>query len=224
MNTWERLNLQVNDWDGLLKIKFVENAKSGGTFCDVGACNGVFTSLFKNMAGTNGKTYAFELNPANYNNILGLAGFNCVIENIAVSDSTGVAEFYSDITTANDFTSNLLGYDTGFRNMTKRGEVNTVSLDEYFNGKVVDYIKIDVEGAELKVIKGALNTLKNSKYVIIECHFQSHWKDICDLLTENGLKFKNLVDDVPIYFGETEVIPGIASNGMPYQIYLKNEQ
>ncbi len=45
MNVWQRYNIQVNDWDSLLINKFIENTKPG-IFCDVGACNGVFTTLF----------------------------------------------------------------------------------------------------------------------------------------------------------------------------------
>lgn len=44
MSVWQKYNIQVNDWDSLLINKFIENTKSG-VFCDVGACNGLFTSL-----------------------------------------------------------------------------------------------------------------------------------------------------------------------------------
>jgi hypothetical protein len=30
MNNWEILNIPVNDWDNLLKIKFKQNTKSDG--------------------------------------------------------------------------------------------------------------------------------------------------------------------------------------------------
>jgi hypothetical protein len=80
-----------------------------------------------------------------------------------------------------------------------------------------------VEGAELQVIKGGLNTLKNCKFVIIECHFEKDWQEIHDILKANNLIFRNLVDDVPIYIGKTESRPGISENGAVYQIYLKNK-
>jgi hypothetical protein len=102
------------------------------------------------------------------------------------------------------------------------GKVKSTSLDDYFENRPIDYIKIDVEGAELKVIKGGLKTLKKCKFAVIECHFKEDWLEIYNVLMSNNLEFKNIVDDKVIYIGETVPQPGIGENGMPYQIYLKN--
>jgi FkbM family methyltransferase len=222
MNIWEKLNISVNDWDSLLRIKYIENTTSGGIFCDVGACNGVVTSLFKGIAGDSGKVYAFELNKYNYDSIKHLESFNCIIKNIAVSDKSEIVDIYADNYNSGNHVSNIVGHDTSFRKMNVIGSINSISLDEYFKEKPLDYLKIDVEGAELKVVKGGIETIKKCKYVIIECHFESDWKDMCELLLSNNLEFKNLVDDLPIYYGDTVPVPGIGRNGMPYQIYLKN--
>jgi FkbM family methyltransferase len=221
MNNWEILNIPVNDWDNLLKIKFKQNTKSDGIFCDVGAASGLITSLFKEIAGDKGKVYSFEMNKNNYNSITHLSSENCIIENIAVSDKSEVVNIYADNDNSHNYTSNILGYDSSYRNMNIIGNVNSISLDEYFLDKNIDYLKIDVEGAELKVIKGAIETIRKCKYVVIECHFSEDWESIFNLLKVNNFDFKNLVDDVPIYLGDTIIVPGINSNGMPYQIYLK---
>jgi hypothetical protein len=62
MEAWEKYRIQINDWDTLLSIKFEENTSTGGVFCDVGACNGVITRLFKRLASRNGQVFSFELN------------------------------------------------------------------------------------------------------------------------------------------------------------------
>lgn len=221
MNIWEILNIPVNDWDNLLKIKFKENTNSDGIFCDVGAASGLITSLFKEIAGDKGKVYSFEMNKNNYNSITHLASENCIIENIAVSDKSEIVNIYADNNNSHNYTSNIIGYDSSHRNMNIIGNVNSISLDEYFLDKNIDYLKIDVEGAELKVIKGAIETIKKCKYVVIECHFIEDWENIFNLLKLNNLDFKNIVDDIPVYLGDTIIAPGINSNGMPYQIYLK---
>ena len=202
MNAWIKYGIQVNDWDRLISLKFQENCKDGN-YCDVGACNGVITKFFKHLAGENGKVYSFELNPYNYNNIKSLSSDNCIVENMAVSDESGEVELYSDNMNPGNHISNIVGYDTAFRKMNSIGKVKSISLDEYFKNTVVDYLKIDVEGAELKVIKGAINTLKNCKFAVIECHFKEDWNEIYSVLKLNNLDFKNLVDDVPVYYGET---------------------
>ena len=221
MNIWEILNIPVNDWDNLLKIKYKQNTEVGGIFCDVGAASGLITSLFKEIAGDKGKVYSFEMNKNNYNSIINLSSENCIIENIAISDKSEVVNIYADNNNSHNYTSNIIGYNSSYINMDIIGNVNSISLDEYFLNKSLDYLKIDVEGAELKVINGGIETIKKCKYVIIECHFTEDWENIYDLLKLNNLDFKNLLDDSPIYLGDTKILPGINNNGMPHQIYLK---
>ena len=53
-------------------------------------------------------------------------------------------------------------------------EIDTVSLDHFcFENKIekIDFIKIDIQGAELDVFKGAKNTLKNTLCIISEVEF-----------------------------------------------------
>ena len=223
MTAWEKLNIPVNDWDSLLKTKFVENTRYGGIFCDVGACNGIITSFFKSLAGDEGKVYSFELNPYNYQVVKAFESENCTVENLAVSDKSDMMlDIFGDNLNPGNHVSNIVGHDTAFRNMGIIGSIKSITLDDYFRDKDLDYLKIDVEGAELKVINGGINTIRKCKYVIIECHFQDDWLVIYETLKSNNLDFKNIVDDKPIYYGETTTVPGIGANGMPYQIYLKN--
>ncbi len=222
MEAWQKYGIQVNDWDRLLSIKFQENTKPEGVYCDVGACSGVITSFFKKLSGESGLVYSFELNPFNFESIKHLQSENCIVENLGISDESGYVDIYGDGSESGNHVSNIIGYDTPYRKMNVIGNVKSISLDEYFSDKQVDYIKIDVEGAELRVIKGGLNTLKKCKFAVIECHFSSDWLDIYNVLKNNGLDFRNIVDDVPIYYGNTVSRPGIGENGMPYQIYLKN--
>jgi len=51
--------------------------------------------------------------------------------------------------------------------LDKQVRVKTVTLDRYFLKKV-DLLKIDVEGSELKVLKGCKKNIKNVKVILIE--------------------------------------------------------
>ena len=52
----------------------------------------------------------------------------------------------------------------------KRTKINTISLDSFLNKKKisVDLLKLDVEGSELKVLKGCEKNIKKIKVILIE--------------------------------------------------------
>lgn len=68
-------------------------------------------------------------------------------------------------------------------------------------GLKFDFIKIDVEGGEYGVIKGAINTIKESKpYIIFECglgaseYYGKKPEDVFDLLESADLKISLMID------------------------------
>ena len=73
---------------------------------------------------------------------------------------------------------------------------NLNTLDNFVennNTRVIDLLKLDVEGFELKVLKGAKKTLTMTKYIIIEIThsniFQNYKKkEIHNFLTNNGFE------------------------------------
>jgi len=76
--------------------------------------------------------------------------------------------------------------------------IETVSLDYFINNNnigSVDFIKIDIQGAELDVFQGGMNTLKEVVAIVSEVEFVHHYidqplfGDICTFLAENELMF-----------------------------------
>ena len=66
-------------------------------------------------------------------------------------------------------------------------EVNTSTLDEYElypNG--IDLLKIDVQGSELDVLKGSINTLTRVKNILVECSISEY--------NEGGAKKKEIIE------------------------------
>jgi len=114
------------------------------------------------------KIYAFEPIPYTYNylekhlelnNIKKVSAFN-----IGLSDSIEEETFY--------WTSEENG-SASMENIQKRASINEVkckvtTLDHFMKNRrnTIDLIKCDVEGAELLVFKGAIETLKKSKPII----------------------------------------------------------
>ena len=60
-------------------------------------------------------------------------------------------------------------------------EINTTTFDVFFNNKTFDentLLKIDAEGYELRVLKGANQKIKEIKYVLIENQFSRMYKNV----------------------------------------------
>jgi hypothetical protein len=76
---------------------------------------------------------------------------------------------------------------------------------------------MDIEGAELKGLKGGMNTIKNCSIILIECHLDEYWVEIYDILESIGLEFYELSSNKRI---ERKIEDN--ENGLrPYQIYYK---
>jgi len=77
-------------------------------------------------------------------------------------------------------------------------ELDTISLDDFasdFKVEKIDFIKIDIQGAEYEVFAGAARVLKNVVAIICEVEFIPHYVeqklfgDICQLLERDALMF-----------------------------------
>lgn len=77
-------------------------------------------------------------------------------------------------------------------------EIQTVSLDAFARENdigSVDFIKIDVQGAELDVFEGAKETLKDVTTIVSEVEFVPHYidqplfGDVCAFLAQRGFMF-----------------------------------
>jgi len=144
---------------------------------DVGAYTGYY-GIIAAMRGKDRQVFAYE--PVSFVYARAASNFiinnltNIKLENIAISDVSGAAElslrfgpklFSSGTKLVEEGTSH-----TGLRILSK-----TVSLDELHSEHPVDLIKIDVEGAEKRVLKGSSKIIQKAKPVILlETRPQTH--------------------------------------------------
>lgn len=126
---------------------------------DIGANQGVYACAFGLAAGANGRVIAVEPIPrqvARLTENLALNGLrNVAIVEAAISDVVGTAEL--DLS-AGDTSASIV---TGFGNDRIRVKTTTIDALVQENGlERVDFIKLDVEAAELLALSGAEQTLK----------------------------------------------------------------
>jgi FkbM family methyltransferase len=137
-----------------------EYINPSGTFVDVGAHIGTYTWLLGPYAK---EVYAFEPTRRIYNHLCAnvlLKDLSDKVEtyNIGLSDVNGKLPFYE---------RQPDGGTNGFTHIGWKEDISyelpVLKMDE-FDIKDISLIKIDVEGHELEVIKGASETLKNNDY------------------------------------------------------------
>ena len=178
--------------------------KPDSTCVDAGCNRGLILKDMMRFA-PKGRFLAFEPLPDFYEGLLkDFQSENVKIFDIALSDSKGISSFNYVIT--NPSYSGLIKrpYDRPDEKDCKI-EVNTDTLDNILENEQiekVDFIKIDVEGGEYSVLKGAVNCLKTNKPTIVFEHGPGSSKvygftsdDLFELLcNECGLKISLMQD------------------------------
>lgn len=159
------------------EIAFVqETLRPGQCAFDIGAHRGVYLYYMCQSVTDKGRVVAFEPQDAlirHLNKIRSAFGWNHVsIEQCAMSDSGAGGTLYVPQNKRNSNTTTQLATiapTEGHGDFKPIGKINTDTVDAYCDrtGFRPDFLKIDVEGNELKVLKGAMNTLKNHKVTLL---------------------------------------------------------
>jgi FkbM family methyltransferase len=136
---------------------------------DVGANIGYYSVIMSKLIGPNGMIHSFEAATAAFNRLKEHINVNhcknTIIYHSAISDRNGQCIIYC-ADNANTGESSLKSFD-GFK---KKETVSCFTLDSYIEKKninKVDFIKVDVEGAEMLVIDGAMSLLKRHRPTIM---------------------------------------------------------
>ncbi|GAB1422665.1 hypothetical protein MASR2M15_29040 [Anaerolineales bacterium] len=187
---WFRLELLTGRHETATTQKVQTLLQPGMTVLDIGAHVGYYARLFSNEVKENGRVIAFEPHPRTFE-VLGrnIQAFpNIQALNLAASDSEGSAELYDYLmmsasgslnydesmvdlqqsqTSSHDIAPRLKGFEMQtFSVQTRPGDVCLAEL----NIEKVDFIKMDIEGAEIKALRGLQHTIQNSPnlYMVME--------------------------------------------------------
>ena len=180
--------------------KLVGLIKNNGILVDVGANVGDYTHFFLNNINDDGKIYAIELSSETCNilNTKFRDNKNVIVLNNAVSDNNDVINYYGD--RENTCTNNIIGYDMSLKENNVLGQVKAITLDELLKEEeLINLIKIDVEGAELLVLKGMYKTIDKVEFLLVECHLDEDWDTIKNiLLNDFKLSCENYLENTEI--------------------------
>lgn len=143
---------------------FRKHIQSGDVILDIGAQMGLMSKVFADLTGPNGKVFAFEPAPPTFRVLCETIRMNHLQNTVkpvqkAVSDKKGKTTFYiSDVPL--DPANSLVDYERQHR--TGGIDVDLISIDDFVTDETLqklNFIKIDAEGAEYGVLKGAGATL-----------------------------------------------------------------
>jgi FkbM family methyltransferase len=144
--------------------------RPGMRVLDVGANIGYFTLLFARLVGPTGHVYAFEPEPRNFDllqrNVARNRYANVTAVPKAVSRASGRQQLYKSPDNLGD---HRLAHGPADRDSI---DVTVVALDEFFAGdRRVDFIKLDIQGAEYGALQGARALLARSNPLCLITEF-----------------------------------------------------
>ena len=145
--------------------------KPGMTAVDIGANFGYFSLLLSGLVGESGKVFAFEPDSTAFKllsrNIKENGIKNVFLINKALSNKAGRTKLYLDKDNKGEMSLSLANVDKPCGCIS----VETITLDSYFANlnEKIDFIKMDVQGAEGMVIAGACEILnKHNPKILFE--------------------------------------------------------
>lgn len=194
------------------ELDFILNwLKEDAVFFDVGANTGLYSLL---VAAKSSKIQVHAFDPIKLNTALLQASIeinslsNITVNQTCVGDYDGVVEF--SISSDSAYSSIK---DSGRKSELKKLNLPIVKLDTYIknnNVKKIDFIKIDVEGAEKLVVEGFINILNDfntrPKLMMIELYdinlsaFKTSVSQIVDIVLSTGYKPYVLINKKLIKF------------------------
>jgi FkbM family methyltransferase len=175
-----------------------KHLRPGMTILDIGAHIGLMSIPFSKRTGPEGKVFAFEPTPTTVRvlekTVKLNGGSNVSIEPYALSHKKGKLTFHISENEVDN--SNSLVNNKRTDRMENAIEVDVSTIDDIVREKGlerIDFIKIDVEGAELQVLKGGDQTISKFRPpMILSIHpdsiknFGDSQTEIWDYLKQHG--------------------------------------
>jgi len=173
------------DWD---EFHFIQRyVRDDSVVFDVGINIGIYTLWLSQFIGPAGRLFAFEPDPQNHQRCAENIRRNGIrvatLEQAALSDRAGRLEFSVGADLENHLIPQGASSDSAVC-------VQATTLDEYCHSRqveTIDFMKVDVEGAELMVLQGASNILGRGGVNVIQL-------ELNDALKRYGIQRADVVE------------------------------
>ncbi len=158
-------------WEEYETELFKKSIKKGDVVIDIGAHIGYYTLIAARIVGDRGRVYAFEPDPKNFHllkmNVEENGYKNVILVNKAVADTDGEMRLFLNAENTGDHRI----YQSG--DQRKSVNIEVITLDKFFKNKNkrIDLIKMDIQGAEVRALKGSQRIIKENDNLKILTEF-----------------------------------------------------
>lgn len=180
------------------------SVRAGSVFYDIGANVGFLTTIGAKLVGPTGKVYAFEPVPANAAYVRLNSKLNGFEQTVVFQQAVSAASGRSTLTLAAYSGGAALSNVPAPPDAVNSIEVPVVCVDDLVFAQSLpapNVVKIDVEGAELDVLKGMNRTISEHHPVIIyeiddamRANFDDKYEACKEFLEERGYCVERLPD------------------------------
>jgi FkbM family methyltransferase len=159
----------------------------GSTVIDVGAHVGALTLVLRDIVGSDGEVISFEPFPQNYGMLTKTVRRND-FENVecynqALYSRNGEKTLFFNL-------ENTGGASIEESSKARKLQVELINSEEFLAEHNIDWMKLDVQGAEYEIIKSISKYLDNLEGLFVEVHpsilSDSELKDLYSILLERG--------------------------------------
>ena len=197
------------------RYKDIIRAERGDVVIDAGACWGDSTLYFANRVGEDGKVYSFEFIPANINIMLNNLKMNNNMKDIIhlirnpLWDEDNTMMYYRDYGPASRVSLEPIE--------PCNGTVVTKTIDTFCAESEcasLDFIKMDIEGAEPNALEGAIESIKKykPKLAIASYHSIDDFINIPIWIEDLDIDYNIYIDHFTIHWEETVVFANPVAN------------
>lgn len=188
---------------------YIEHVKPepGDVFIDAGvSADLTITEQIAITIGKEGKIYSFEPEPYCFKEAKEKINKSPNCKNVEIFEF-GLWDKKDQLQISADTSASRICDNDSIINesITKSNLCDLITLDEFVvENKVnkIDYIKLDIEGAELNALKGAINTIRTFKPKLAVCvyHVHSHLFELISFINSLNLGYEFFFDHHSIYF------------------------
>jgi FkbM family methyltransferase len=195
--------------------------KPGDVFYDIGANVGFFTVIGAKLVGSAGQVYAFEPEPRNAETLRHNIQINHFTQVTAIEKAVSCTTGQEKLKLADYCGGHALASVDTQIDYNNTLTVKTVSIDSFVEQakiKPPNFVKIDVEGAEIDVLKGMIQTIHKYQPTIIyevddkqQNIFLDKKKAIDSLLLAQGYQIRPLAKSylgIEWNVGHSVAVPG----------------